>query len=73
MLQIPVGFAKTEVKVSKSPSASVDTPVLVINGGIVNVVWPFESVVETKTGFESVVAGFSVMVLVPVGVSALAC
>ena len=57
----------------KSPSASVDTLVLVINGGIVNVVWPFESVVETKMGFESVVSGFSVIVLVAVGVSALAC
>lgn len=46
-----------------------------ISGGMVNVVWPFESVVDTKTGFESVVSGFSVIVLVAVGVGvcALAC
>ena len=70
--QIPVGFAITCVTLTSWPSDSVDTPTLVNTGGSETTVCFLASVVVTKTGEESVVSGWSVTVLVVVGVLALA-
>ena len=44
---------------TRTPSGSVDTPTLVITGGIDRVGFPFESVLVTNTGELNVLSGGS--------------
>lgn len=60
---MPVGFAMTCVTLTRCPSGCVDTPRLVIKGGMLKDKCPAESVVEMNMGEDRVVSGLSVTVL----------
>lgn len=65
----PVGLATTCVYVTSEPSAFVEVPILVIIGGAETTDCPSVTNSVTDTGVEKVEKGWSVMVLVEVGVT----